>query len=463
MLKAEAEGITPRGADRADRRGTAAIPRRASTSASTTGIRRIRRRTPSCPQEIYRRLKAKGLIATRTDRAVLRPGQGDVPAGPLHQGRMPDCHAKDQYGDACEVCSSVYSPTDLIKPYSTITGAAPVLRSLRALLLQALGPALPAVPRRMDRRRQPAARSGEQGAGMAGRQRRTPGSAAAAQVRRTGARQSKRPAGRLGHLPRRALLRHPDPGRAGQVLLRLAGCAGRLPRLRSRPIAHGAGSISNPSSRPATARPPTDWCASRCTSSARTSSTSTRCSGRRCCEFADFKVPDHIFVHGFLTVSGEKMSKSRGTGLSPLKYLELGMNPEWLRYYLAAKLNNRVEDVDFNADDFVARVNSDLIGKFVNIASRCAGFLTKRFDGVLAAADPATGAGLRRRLGRRRRGREPLPATRIRQGDARDHGARRPGQPVHRQREAVGPGQAARTSRSGCTGSARTPCARFAT
>jgi methionyl-tRNA synthetase len=107
-------------------------------------------------------------------------------------------------------------------------------------------------------------------------------------------------------------------------------------------------------------------------------------------EFSGFKVPDHIFVHGFLTVSGEKMSKSRGTGLSPLKYLDLGMNPEWLRYYLAAKLNNRVEDVDFNPDDFIARVNSDLVGKLVNIASRCAGFLTKRFDGVLAAPDPAT-------------------------------------------------------------------------
>ena len=106
--------------------------------------------------------------------------------------------------------------------------------------------------------------------------------------------------------------------------------------------------------------------------------------------FADLHVPDNIFVHGFMTVNGEKMSKSRGTGLSPRKYLEIGMNPEWLRYYLAAKLNNRVEDVDFNAEDFVARVNSDLVGKLVNIASRSAGFILKRFDGRLAAADPET-------------------------------------------------------------------------
>ncbi|MFM8463663.1 MAG: methionine--tRNA ligase subunit beta, partial [Burkholderiaceae bacterium] len=101
-------------------------------------------------------------------------------------------------------------------------------------------------------------------------------------------------------------------------------------------------------------------------------------------KFSDFKVPNNIFVHGFITVSGEKMSKSRGTGISPLRYLDIGMNPEWLRYYIAAKLNAHVEDVDFNPDDFIARVNSDLIGKYINIASRAAGFITKKFDSKLA-------------------------------------------------------------------------------
>jgi methionyl-tRNA synthetase len=100
--------------------------------------------------------------------------------------------------------------------------------------------------------------------------------------------------------------------------------------------------------------------------------------------FSGRKAPNNVFVHGFLTVNnGEKMSKSRGTGLDPLKYLGLGMNAEWLRYYLAAKLNGRNEDVDFNADDFMARVNADLVGKFINIASRSAGFIAKRFDGKL--------------------------------------------------------------------------------
>src|SRR5438132_10273309 len=99
---------------------------------------------------------------------------------------------------------------------------------------------------------------------------------------------------------------------------------------------------------------------------------------------APYKVPDNVFVHGFITFSGEKMSKSRGTGVSPDVYLDLGLNPEWLRYYLAAKLNAKVEDLDFNPDDFVARVNSDLVGKYVNIASRAASFVAKHFAGKLA-------------------------------------------------------------------------------
>src|SRR6266545_4054197 len=100
-------------------------------------------------------------------------------------------------------------------------------------------------------------------------------------------------------------------------------------------------------------------------------------------KFAQRKLPTNVFVHGFITVSGEKMSKSRGTGISPQRYLDVGMNPEWLRYYIAAKLNDRVEDIAFNPDDFMARVNSDVIGKYVNIASRAAPFLTKHFEGRL--------------------------------------------------------------------------------
>ena len=106
-------------------------------------------------------------------------------------------------------------------------------------------------------------------------------------------------------------------------------------------------------------------------------------------KFSGRKTPDQLNVHGFITVSGEKMSKSRGTGISPLRYLELGMNAEWMRYYIAAKLNARVEDIDFNPDDFIARVNSDLVGKYINIASRAANFISKYFDGQLAYPDDA--------------------------------------------------------------------------
>ena len=103
--------------------------------------------------------------------------------------------------------------------------------------------------------------------------------------------------------------------------------------------------------------------------------------------FSGRKVPNNVFVHGFLQVTGEKLSKSRGFGPTPTKYLALGLNTEWLRYYIAAKLNNKVEDIDFSRDDFIARVNSDLIGKYINIASRAAGFLHKKFDGKLLAVD----------------------------------------------------------------------------
>src|SRR4026209_283722 len=103
--------------------------------------------------------------------------------------------------------------------------------------------------------------------------------------------------------------------------------------------------------------------------------------------FSGRKVPDRVYVHGWITASGAKMSKSRGTGISPLRYLELGMNAEWLRYYIAAKLNSHVEDIEFNPDDFVARINSDLVGKSVNIARRAAGFGAKQFRGRLSATD----------------------------------------------------------------------------
>jgi methionyl-tRNA synthetase len=136
-------------------------------------------------------------------------------------------------------------------------------------------------------------------------------------------------------------------------------------------------------------------------------------------------------VHGFIMLGGAKMSKSRGTGLSPLRYLELGMNPEWLRYYIAAKLNANVEDMEFNPDDFVARVNSDLVGKYVNIASRTAGFVAKRFGGRLGS-DRCEQSHARRRARGVADDRHALRAAGIRQGPARDHGSSGRGECLHR-------------------------------
>ncbi|MEK7322443.1 MAG: methionine--tRNA ligase [Pseudomonadota bacterium] len=104
-------------------------------------------------------------------------------------------------------------------------------------------------------------------------------------------------------------------------------------------------------------------------------------------EGADFRTPTAIFAHGFLTVNGQKMSKSRGTFIKARSYLD-HLNPEYLRYYFAAKLSGGVDDLDLNLDDFAQRVNADLVGKVVNIASRCAGFISKRFEGRLAAECP---------------------------------------------------------------------------
>jgi methionyl-tRNA synthetase len=98
-------------------------------------------------------------------------------------------------------------------------------------------------------------------------------------------------------------------------------------------------------------------------------------------EFSGHRTPTNVFAHGFLTVDGAKMSKSRGTFITAQSVIDTGLNPEWLRYYFAAKLNSTMEDIDLNLEDFQARVNSDLVGKYVNIASRAAGFLIKRFDG----------------------------------------------------------------------------------
>jgi methionyl-tRNA synthetase len=306
-------------------------------------------------QGIYKALKARGLITTRTIEQFYDPVKGMFLPDRYIKGECPVCHAKDQYGDSCEVCSSVYSPTELIEPYSTLTGARPELRSSDHYFFQLSNPQvvdfLKAWTQDGKLQAEVAKKAGEWfEAGMADWD-------------------ISRDAPYFG-------IGIPDaPGKYFYVWLDapigyLASLKNHFDKGQAKDHWH-APSRTGASFDQFVADPSVEqvhfigkdivyfhtlfWPAML--------------------KFSGRKTPDQVNVHGFITVSGEKMSKSRGTGIDPLKYLSLGMNPEWLRYYIAAKLNGRVEDVDFNPDDFVARVNADLVGKYVNIASRAVKFI----------------------------------------------------------------------------------------
>ncbi|MCA3159083.1 MAG: methionine--tRNA ligase [Burkholderiales bacterium] len=313
-------------------------------------------------QDIYRRLKANGFISSKVIEQFFDPVKGMFLPDRYIKGECPKCGAKDQYGDSCEVCGSVYTPTELKNPYSTLTGATPVLKQSEHFFFRLSDPRCLEFLRSwtQDGRLQTevankAAEWLNQDAGLSDWD-------------------ISRDAPYFG-------IPIPDaPGKYFYVWLDAP--VGYLASLKS------YFALKNIDFEGFFADPAVEqihfigkdiiyfhtlfWPAML--------------------KFSGYKTPDNVFVHGFLTVSGEKMSKSRGTGLSPLKYLELGLNPEWLRYYLAVKLNARVEDVDFNPEDFVARVNSDLIGKYINIASRASGFLTKHFNGELSAWKERAGA-----------------------------------------------------------------------
>ena len=313
-------------------------------------------------QDIYRGLKANGLIETRTIEQFFDPEKNMFLPDRFIKGECPECHAKDQYGDNCEVCGAVYAPTDLINPYSALSGAKPVLKSSEHFFFKLSDPRCVAFLEDWTQtgRLQPevankvkewfTVRTNPDGSTSEG----------------LGDWDISRDAPYFG-------IEIPDaPGKYFYVWLDAP--IGYLASLKNLLDKRGE-SYDDYMADPALEQyhfigkdivtfHTLFWPATL--------------------KFSGRKVPDSVFVHGFLTVNnGEKMSKSRGTGLDPLKYLGLGMNAEWLRYYLATKLSSRNEDIDFNADDFMARVNSDLIGKYINIASRAAGFIAKRFGGAL--------------------------------------------------------------------------------
>jgi methionyl-tRNA synthetase len=311
-------------------------------------------------RDIYRALRANDLIETRSVEQFYDPEKGMFLADRFIKGECPNCGAKDQYGDNCEVCGAVYSPTDLRNPYSAISGATPVLRTSEHFFFKLSDPRCVAFLEdwTQNGRLQPE---------VANKvrewfKRDDDGKAALADW------DISREAPYFG-------IEIPDaPGKYFYVWLDApVGYLASLKNLLDRTGIDYDAYLADPDleqvhfiGKDIVTFHTLFWPAML--------------------KFSGRKIPDRIFVHGFLTVNnGEKMSKSRGTGISPLKYLELGLNAEWLRYYLAAKLNARVEDLDFNPEDFIARVNSDLVGKYINIASRAAGFLSKRFAGRLSA------------------------------------------------------------------------------
>src|SRR5436190_8260594 len=312
-------------------------------------------------QDIFRRLKKAGLIYTKPVEQFFDPVKGMYLADRYVKGECPNCGAKDQYGDACENCSTVYSATALKNPYSTLSGAKPELRTSEHYFFRLSDPGCVeflrewlATPGRLQPQVLNKALEWIDGEGD----------------KALGDWDISRDAPYFG-------IRVPDIAEEKYLYVWLDAPIGYLASLQNYCAKKGL-----------------DW------EKVLAEREQIHFIGKDITYFhtlfwpamlkfagAPYKEPDHVYAHGFIQVSGEKMSKSRGTGIDPLRYLELGMNPEWLRYYIAAKLNEAVEDIDFDPDDFLARVNSDLVGKYVNIASRAAGFLNKQFDGKLLPVD----------------------------------------------------------------------------
>lgn len=312
-------------------------------------------------QDIYRALKANGKIESRVIEQLFDPEKQMFLPDRFVKGECPKCHAQDQYGDNCEVCGTTYSPTELINPYSAVSGAKPELRESEHFFFK-LGECADFLK---------AWTSGNN------------------------------PHDGKPHLQAEALNKMKEwLGEGEETTLsdwdisRDAPYFGfEIPDAPGKyfyvwldaPVGYMAsfknlcGRIGIDFDEYFKADSQTEmyhfigkdilyfhalfWPAML--------------------HFSGHRAPTGVYAHGFLTVDGQKMSKSRGTFITAKSYLEQGLNPEWMRYYIAAKLNSKIEDIDLNLQDFISRVNSDLVGKYVNIAARASGFIAKRFEGRL--------------------------------------------------------------------------------
>ncbi len=312
-------------------------------------------------QDIYRALKAGGKIESRVIEQLFDPEKQMFLPDRFVKGECPKCHAQDQYGDNCEACGTTYSPTELINPYSAVSGVKPELRESEHFFFK-LGECADFLK---------AWTSGNN------------------------------PHDGKPHLQAEALNKMKEwLGEGEETTLsdwdisRDAPYFGfEIPDAPGKyfyvwldaPVGYMAsfknlcGRIGIDFDEYFKAGSQTEmyhfigkdilyfhalfWPAML--------------------HFSGHRAPTGVYAHGFLTVDGQKMSKSRGTFITAKSYLEQGLNPEWMRYYIAAKLNSKIEDIDLNLQDFISRVNSDLVGKYVNIAARASGFIAKRFEGKL--------------------------------------------------------------------------------
>jgi methionyl-tRNA synthetase len=305
--------------------------------------------------KIYLALKENALIEKKSIEQAYDPVKEMFLPDRFIKGECPKCHAKDQYGDSCEKCGATYSPTDLINPYSAVSGATPIRKVSEHYFFKLSDPRCEnflrdwtqvSTPLQSEAKNKMKEWVGEPGES------------------KLGDWDISRDAPYFG-------FEIPDaPGKYFYVWLDApVGYFGSFKAFCEKNALNFE-----------------EWVGPN------TSSDMYHFIGKdilyfhtlfwpAMLKFANLRTPTNVFAHGFLTVDGEKMSKSRGTFITAHSFIDVGLSPEWLRYYFAAKLNNSLEDLDLNLADFVARVNSDLLGKYINIASRSAGFLVKNFGG----------------------------------------------------------------------------------
>ena len=309
-------------------------------------------------QSIYLKLRDAGLIEKRAIEQAYDPVKEMFLPDRFIKGECPKCGAKDQYGDSCEKCGATYSPVDLKNPYSVVSGATPIKKVSDHYFFKLSDPRCESFLREWTQVKTPlqteARNKMKEWVGEAGDS-------------KLGDWDISRDAPYFG-------FEIPDaPGKYFYVWL-------------DAPIGYYASFLNYCQQKGLNFE---EWV------KADTTTEQYHFIGKdilyfhtlfwpATLHFAGYRTPTNVFAHGFLTVDGEKMSKSRGTLISAHSVIESGFNPEWFRYYFATKLNDSMEDLDLNLQDFVARVNSDLLGKYINIASRSAGFLVKRFGGVIS-------------------------------------------------------------------------------